>query len=259
MSRQQRARSVPIRRRRRRETSLSEALRGAGRSDRNLTWVQWRFSVAARRRTERDARRRSLGQNFLLPWRAEQLVRDADLRPGELVVEIGAGTGAMTAALAHAGADVIAVEVDPVWAERLKVMAGKAAPGRIQVAEADFLSYRLPTRPFRVVGNLPFGRTTAILHRLLDDPAISMQRADLVVQHEVARKRAAIPPSTLLSTVWAPWWVMRCGPRVSGEGFRPVPRADGGVLVVTRREPPLLPTHLAAPYARFIRENWPFQ
>jgi 23S rRNA (adenine-N6)-dimethyltransferase len=215
--------------------------------------------VAAGRRTDRDERRRRLGQNFLLPWRAEQLVRDAELRHGELVIEIGAGKGVLTVPLADAGADVVAVEVDPVWAGRLREIAHRATPGRIQVVEADFLSLRLPTRPFRVVSSLPFGKTTAILHRLLDDPTVCMERADLVVQHEVARKRAAVPPSTLLSTTWAPWWVMRHGPRVPGTHFRPVPRADGGVLVVTRREPPLLPPHLAAPYARFIREHWPFE
>ena len=130
--------------------------------------------------------------------------------------------------------------------------------GHITVIEADFMSFRLPTRPFRVVGCLPFGETTAILHRLLDDPATAMDRADLVVQHEVARKRAAVPPRTLLSTVWAPWWDLRSGPRMPGSQFRPVPRVDGGVLVVTRRKPPLLPPHMAAPYARFVREHWPF-
>jgi 23S rRNA (adenine-N6)-dimethyltransferase len=215
--------------------------------------------VAAGRRSDRDERRRRLGQNFLLPWRAEQLVVDAGLRSGELVVEIGAGKGALTLALAHAGADVIAVEVDPVWSERLRDMARRAGPGRIRVVEADFMSWQLPRRPFRVVGSVPFGETTAILHRLLDDPATSMQRADLVLQYEVARKRAAVPPTTLLSTVWAPWWELRRGARVPGAHFRPVPRADGGVLVITRRDPPLLPPHLAAPYATFVEEHWPFR
>ncbi|MGO9340893.1 MAG: rRNA adenine N(6)-methyltransferase family protein [Acidimicrobiales bacterium] len=214
--------------------------------------------MAARRRTDRDERRRRLGQNFLLPWRAEQLVRDADLRSGELVVEIGAGSGALTLALAHAGAEVIAVEVDPVWSDRLRDLARRRTAGRIRVVEADFMAWPLPTRPFRVVGCIPFGETTAILRRLLDDPATSMERADLVVQYEVARKRAAVPPTTLLSTTWAPWWVLQHGERMPGAHFRPVPRVDGGILVVTRRVPPLLPIHMAAPYARFLREQWPF-
>jgi 23S rRNA (adenine-N6)-dimethyltransferase len=215
--------------------------------------------VAARRRTERDGRRRGLGQNFLLPWRAEQLVNDAGLRPGELVVEIGAGGGSLTSALTRAGADVIAVEVDPVWSERLRHIARRAGPGRIRVVEADFISWPLPGRPFRVVASVPFGETTAILHRLLDDPKTCMQRADLVMQYEVARKRAAVPPATLLSTVWAPWWELRRGARVPAAHFRPVPRVDGGVLVITRRDPPLLPPHLAAPYATFVEEHWPFR
>jgi len=56
-----------------------------------------------------------------------------------------------------------------------------------------------------VMGSLPFGRTTDILRRLLDDPGNSLLRADVVVPREVALKRAATPPATLLSTVWAPW------------------------------------------------------
>jgi 23S rRNA (adenine-N6)-dimethyltransferase len=72
--------------------------------------------------------------------------------------------------------------------------------------EDDFLSVAMPSEPFRVVGSLPFGRTTDILRRFLDDPDTCLERADVIVQWEVARKRAALPPSTLLSTAWAPWW-----------------------------------------------------
>jgi 23S rRNA (adenine-N6)-dimethyltransferase len=214
--------------------------------------------VAADRRAPRDERRRRLGQNFVRPEFAEQLVGEAGLRPGELVVEIGAGTGSLTRALARRGADVVAVEIDPVWAARLRQSTPAVGPGRVQVVETDFLRFRLPVRPFRVVGSVPFGETTAILHRLLDDPLTPMLRADLIVQLEVATKRSAVPPTTLLSTTWAPWWELRCGQLVPRGQFRPVPRVDGALLVVTRREPPLLPPGMAAPYAMFVRSRWPF-
>lgn len=214
--------------------------------------------MSAQRRTPRDERRRRLGQNFLGPALAEQLVAGAALRPGELVLEIGPGAGAVTRALAQRGIDVVAVELDPVWARRLRDRACAWGPGRVRVVEHDFLRFPLPRRPFRVVGSLPFGRTTEILRRLLDDPSVALVRADLIVQWEVACKRGAQPPSTLLSTEWLPWWEIRPGRRIAAAEFTPVPRVDAGVLIVTRREPPLLPPALAAPWVAFLRAHWPF-
>jgi 23S rRNA (adenine-N6)-dimethyltransferase len=214
--------------------------------------------VPAQRRTPRDERRRRLGQNFLRPELAERFVSDAGVGAGDFVVEIGAGSGAITAALARRGAEVLAVEVDPVWAARLRRDFGRAHAGRVQVVSADFFAVPLPRKPFRVVACLPFGHTTAILSRLLGDSHDHLRRLDVILQWEVARKRAAVPASTLRSTVWAPWWEFRLGRRIAATEFRPVPRVDGGVLVATRRDPPLLPPAMSARYEVFIRANWPF-
>ncbi len=215
--------------------------------------------MSAERRTPRDERRRRLGQNFLCPELAERLVAEAGFRPGELVVEVGPGLGAVTVALGRRGVDVVAVELDPVWAARLRARLARTSRGRVRVVEADFLSLPLPARPFRVVGSLPFGATTAVLGHLLADPRLPLERADLIVQWEVARKRAVVPPATLLSATWAPWWEFRLGRRIPAEAFRPVPRVDAGVLIVARRDRPLLPPAMARSYARFVRSHWPFE
>ncbi len=214
--------------------------------------------MSARARTPRDLRRRSLGQNFLRPEVGRQLVASAGFRPGELVVEIGAGRGALTRALAEQPIDVIAVELDPVWAGRLRDELRRDGYRRVRVVCADCLALALPARPFRVIGSLPFARTTDIFRRLFGDPRVPLERADLVVQWEVACKRASQPPSTLLGTAWAPWWEFRLGRRLPASEFRPVPHADAGVVVVTRRKAPLLPPALADAYARFVRAHWPF-
>jgi 23S rRNA (adenine-N6)-dimethyltransferase len=213
--------------------------------------------MPAHRRTRRDERRRRLGQNFLRPELADRLVAEADFQPGELVVEVGAGSGAITIALARREIEVIAVEVDPVSARRLRDRVRGTGP-RVRVVEADFLSFRLPMRPFRVIGSLPFGGTTDILRRLFDDPEVPLERADVIVQWEVGRKRASVPPSTLRSTAWAPWWEFRLGRSIPATEFRPVPRVDAAVLIVTRRDPPLLPPAMAASWAAFVRARWPF-
>jgi 23S rRNA (adenine-N6)-dimethyltransferase len=78
------------------------------------------------------------------------------------------------------------------------------------------------------------------------------------VQWEVARKRAAVPPATLLSAQWAPWWEFRLGCRIPASAFEPVPAIDAAALAIVRRAPPLLPIAMARSYARFLRRSWPF-
>jgi 23S rRNA (adenine-N6)-dimethyltransferase len=207
--------------------------------------------VGARRaRSSRDARRRAYDQNFLASRAlAAQLVRDAKVGRGDLVVEVGAGTGVLTAELERRAGRVRAIELDPVWAQRLRNRF--AGSNRVEVAEGDVLRVPLPAEPFHVVANVPFNTTTQLLRRLLDDPAVSLTRADLILQWEVARKRAG-RPRTALSASWSPWWRFRLGRRVPRTAFRPQPAVDAGVLVVERRRDALLPPEAHEAYAAFV-------
>ncbi|MGI9598822.1 MAG: ribosomal RNA small subunit methyltransferase A, partial [Acidimicrobiales bacterium] len=164
--------------------------------------------MARQRRTERDWKRRSLGQNFLVDQHlAHRLVTDLGLVPGDLVVEIGAGTGALTVPLAATGADVLAIEIDHRWAEQLRDRIGRIeSQRRVRIIETDLRRLRLPKRPYRVVANTPFGSTTELLSRLLDDPGRGPTRADLIVQREVAIKHTTVPPVALRTAAWNPWW-----------------------------------------------------
>lgn len=212
--------------------------------------------MSAGKRTPRDERRRRLGQNFLRPDLADVLVADAAFEAGDLVLEIGAGRGAFTFALARRGVHVVALERDPHWAEQLRRSVRRQGMDHVTVVCSDASRYPAPRRPFRAMGSIPFGATTSLLRHLLDDPNSGLRRADLLVQSEVARKRAAVPPTTLLSTAWAPWWSFAVGRRVPADSFRPVPSVDAAVLRVTRRVPPLLPEHMAGAYAEFVRRQW---
>ncbi len=212
--------------------------------------------MSAGKRTARDGRRRRLGQNFLQADVAGALVAEAAFSERDLVVEIGAGRGALTFVLAERGVRVIALERDPDWAARLRREVGRHASWNVSVVCCDALRYDLPRRPFRAFGSLPFGATTALLRHLLDDPGSGLQCADLVVQREVARKRAATPPTTMLSTSWAPWWTFETGRRIPADAFRPVPPVEAAVLRVRRRTPSLLPDRMAPAYAAFVRSHW---
>jgi len=126
-------------------------------------------------------RRAELGQHFLAGgWLAAELVEQAGVGAEDLVVEIGAGTGVLTEALARRAGRVVAVECDPRLAERTRARLGGYR--NLNVVTADALTIPLPRRPFRVVANLPFGATAAMLRRLLGDPRTRLERADLVVQ-----------------------------------------------------------------------------
>lgn len=210
------------------------------------------------RPTARDRRRRRLGQNFLSAALADRVIAAAQIGPGDSVVDVGAGRGALSVACAERGAHVLAIEIDPVWAAQLRNVVARSGLHTVRVIQADVLRTPLPRKPFRVVGCVPFGATTAILRRLLDDPSVPLARADLIVQAEVARKRALSPPTTLLSTSWAPWWEFELGHPIPASAFRPVPSVDAAVLTVRRRSPPLLSPAMASDFAAFVRASWPF-
>jgi 23S rRNA (adenine-N6)-dimethyltransferase len=195
---------------------------------------------------------RALGQHFLPRRLAFELVRRAQVESDDLVVEIGAGTGAITAALAARARAVIAVEFDARLARGLRSTFTDVPV--VRVVEADVRAWAFPREPYRVLGNVPFAITTDVLRHLLDDPTTPMSRADLLVQLEVARKRTQDPPRNVRSLVWGPWWTFSIGRRIPASSFRPPPAVDAAMLTIRRREPPFLPAGQSEPYERLLRQ-----
>ena len=208
-----------------------------------------------RRRTERDERRRSFGQNFLAdPALVRRFVDSLGLEPGELVVEVGAGTGSLARPIA---VRVWAVEPDPVWAARLRDRLHAVGSGEgVRVIETDVRRLTLPKERYRVVANPPFGITTELLALLLDRPRRGPDRADLVLQAEVARRHAATPPVALRTAGWAPWWEFELGETIGRDSFRPRPSVDAAVLTIRKRRPAILPERLAPTFVERLRDDW---
>jgi 23S rRNA (adenine-N6)-dimethyltransferase len=199
---------------------------------------------------DRAVRRRVLSQNFLVDRRAIDTLADGSgVADGDLVIDIGAGNGLISQALARRGANVVAIERDPALADRLR--AKFATWPAVTVVEADVLTAPLPSEPFRVVANIPFGITTKILRRLLEDGG-RLIRADVIVQAEVARKRGTGGRGTLLNACWEPWFEFATGARIPATAFRPRPRVDAAVLIVARRDPPLLDAASRRDYTAFV-------
>jgi 23S rRNA (adenine-N6)-dimethyltransferase len=160
-----------------------------------------------------------------------RLVEATGVRPGDLVVDVGAGTGAITAQLVRAGASVIAVELHP---RRVAQLRDRFADAPVVVVRADASMLRLPRRPFKVVANPPFGVTTALLRRLTS-PSSRLDRATLVLPAwAVARwsaGRGAGGPMSRRAFSFRP------GPKVPASAFRPAPPRDPAVLFVARTSP----------------------
>lgn len=182
---------------------------------------------------------------------AEELVRDAGIGCGDLVVDVGAGTGLLTRALLDAGARVVAVEPDRRFAARLR----RACP-EARVVEAAVPGVDWPNEPFKVVANLPFGEAAAICRSLLGDPALPLRTADLVVEWDMAAKRARLWPSTVPGVVWGAWYELGVVRRLPPELFVPRPSVAGGVLRAVRRPVPLVAPRHAAAYERFVRRGF---
>ena len=120
---------------------------------------------------------------------ARRLVDQADVGRGDLVLDIGAGDGAITRPLAASGARVLAIEAHPRRARQLRdAFAGQ----NVKVVRADAADLRLPGRRFVVVANPPFAITTALLKRLLH-PHSRLDRAVLVLPRPVAARWAQRP------------------------------------------------------------------
>jgi 16S rRNA A1518/A1519 N6-dimethyltransferase RsmA/KsgA/DIM1 with predicted DNA glycosylase/AP lyase activity len=201
-------------------------------------------------RRARHARRpgRARSQHFLRSQTlAAELVRDAEVSREDLVLDLGAGTGRLTAELARAAHDVVAVELDPQLADRLR----RRWPN-VEVVEGDAAAVPLPREPFRVVANLPFDRTTAILRHLLDDPRVPLVRADLIVEWRVAVKRALPWPSNVNSVLWGAWYTSALARRLPRSAFEPAPGVDTGVLVFRRRDEPLIDEQDWRDYRGFV-------
>lgn len=174
---------------------------------------------------------RRWGWHQLTDTTARRLVAKADIQPGELVLDIGAGTGALTAPLVDAGARVIAIELHPA---RLQTLRDRFVDDPVKVVKADASALRLPRQPFRVVANPPFGVSTSLLRRILA-PGSRLAAADLVLpRHVVARWTSGRAPG---AHRWMADYHLRSGGRVPRSAFVPHPPDDAKTLVIRRRGP----------------------
>jgi 23S rRNA (adenine-N6)-dimethyltransferase len=198
-----------------------------------------------------------LAQNFIQkPNLVRKLVDASSIGPGDVVYEIGAGTGILTAELARRARRVVALEIDRALVSGL-LERFRNHP-RVRILQADFLDFRIRDRRYKIFANIPFNRTSAIVRKILcTTPA--PQEAYLVMQKEAAEKFSGSPGETRFSLLVKPWFQMRIVRMLRKTDFHPAPRVDSVLLRIQRRHPPLVCEAEAGLYRSFIRygfEAW---
>ncbi|MEV6395739.1 16S rRNA (adenine(1518)-N(6)/adenine(1519)-N(6))-dimethyltransferase RsmA [Streptomyces sp. NPDC051907] len=186
------------------------------------------------------------GQNFVIDANTvRRIVRTAQVREDDVVVEIGPGLGSLTLALLEAADRVVAVEIDDVLAGALPSTISQRMPGRAErfsLVHSDAMHVReLPgPEPTALVANLPYNVAVPVLLHMLDRfPTI--ERTLVMVQAEVADRLAASPGNKVygVPSVKANWYaeVKRAG-SIGRNVFWPAPNVDSGLVSLVRREPP---------------------
>ncbi len=199
------------------------------------------------------APRRDLGQNFVAdPNTVRRIAELAQVGAGDRVVEIGAGLGSLTLALADTGADITAIEIDRGVVPILRnVVADRA---NVHVVEADAMALDWGELlaghdAWVLVANLPYNVATPLICDLLDSvPAIA--RMLVMVQREAAERFAASPRTPAYGAVsvkTAYWADAKIVGHVPASVFVPRPNVESSLVAITRRTPPATdPTTLFA-------------
>jgi len=207
----------------------------------------------------KKSRRHALGQHFLAsPAVRHKIVGVIDPKPEDVLVEIGAGRGVLTAALAETAGRVIAVEKD----ERLIPALKQDMPANVEVVHADILSVdfrelrrRAGVPALRIVGNIPYSISSPLLFRVLDDREV-FSDCVFLLQKEVAERITAGPGSKS----YAPLGILlqnefeaRVAFRVAPGSFSPPPKVQSALLTLRRRPVPLHPGAAEEPFRAFLR------
>lgn len=203
--------------------------------------------------------RKSLSQNFLVdPNVVKKIVAEAGIKPGDRVLEIGPGPGALTKELLAQGATVFAVEKDPIFARELSRLEGP-----LHVFPADILEFpfeRLQEYgPLKGVANLPYHITAPILEKICENASL-FSSFTVMIQKEVAERLAAKPSTKEFGslTLFVQFFAKIGKPFLVSPGcFYPRPSVDSAVLKLDLHTtlPPVDPAALFSVIRRAFQQR----
>ena len=194
------------------------------------------------------------GQHFLRGSSfIAELVGHSNIRKNDTVLDIGAGSGAITAVLARRCKRVIAYEPEPKAARKLA--ENMRSRENVEIVAKDFLRADLPEFPYKVFSNIPFHLSSKIVRKLVmaKNPPKAIY---LIVQKQFAQKMLTDGNHFhgALGMAIAPWWVARIRRPLRKTDFTPPPNVDTVLLELKPRESPLLPWEQMAAYMQFVEQ-----
>jgi 23S rRNA (adenine-N6)-dimethyltransferase len=173
------------------------------------------------------------------PRFALELVGHTNIRKRDVVLDIGAGSGVFTQALAKRAREVIAVEIERNAVEKLR--RNMARFDNVEVVRADFMNYRLPKAPYKVVSNIPFHLSSEIVQKLVFDTN-KPESIYLIVQKQFAEKMKSDTRrfTCALGITSGVLYEVRVRRPLKKTDFYPRPAIDAVFLELKRREEPLI-------------------
>jgi len=184
------------------------------------------------------------------------------LNEGDLVVEVGPGTGTLTKALIEARARVLAVEID---SDLVAVLRGRTDLREASIVQADALAFDFQTAangaPWCAGGNLPYNIATPLILRWIESPS-PPQRIVATVQREVADRLLAAPGTPAYGSLTVAVRFMMRARRAFALGpqaFHPRPKIDSTVVVMDRREQPAVAVRDRAFFLKVVRAAFAYR
>ena len=206
-------------------------------------------------RRHRITLKRRFGQNFLIDAALrDAIAQGAEVTRGDVVVEVGAGVGTLTIALAARAGRVIAVELDRDLIPALREVVGDL--DNVEIVQGDIL--RLDVEGDVVAGNIPYNLTGALIEKLLDKPP-RPRRLSLVVQREVANRWTATKAASLATVAVQVFAEARILFTIPSTAFQPPPRVDSALVALDVRAQPAVQVDDYHAFFRFVESVFQFR
>lgn len=168
-----------------------------------------------------------------------EIVEIANVTRHDLVLEFGAGKGALTSVLSKKARGILAIEYEGKFVSLLKEKF--AETGNVKIIHHDILQIQLPKEPFIVVSNIPYSITTPIMKMLLNHPISGFQRGAIVMEKGAAKRFTSQFVKDPYIIAWRMWFDIRYVKEISKKNFSPQPKVDSALITIKRKVNPKVP------------------